>query len=89
MLVGVLFIPEPYSHPLIDVAMSPTYLLNFFINREMLDFLTVLMFGGPKQNDGPVLINILLVFWFFLSMILLFTFRYILKKVKQNKQHFK
>ena len=88
-LLNAFLIPEPFSHPFIYIAMSPTYLLNFFEHRALLDSLTIFMFGGQTQNDAPVLINILFIFWFFLSMILLFMLRRILRKIKKNKNSFK
>lgn len=70
MLINAFMIPEPYSHPLIYLAMAPSKLMPFFENRELMYTLTEFAFGRMTPNFAPIQILILVIFWFLLSLAL-------------------
>lgn len=63
-LVNAFLVPEPYSHPLINVAIAPTNLMPFLENRELMGELTVALFGRMTPNYAPITIVFLIFFWF-------------------------
>jgi hypothetical protein len=46
LLINAFIVPEPYSHPFIDVAIAPTKLMPFLENRELMRELTIFVFGS-------------------------------------------
>ena len=68
-LLNAFLVPEPYSHPLIHVAMAPTHLMPFLENRELLQNLTLWVFGRNTPNYAPILIVILIIFWFVITVV--------------------
>jgi len=69
LLFNAFVIPEPASHPLIYLAISPTKVMPFVENREFMRELTLAVFGRQTPNDAPVLILILIIFWFVVGVI--------------------
>ncbi|HEC04604.1 MAG TPA: hypothetical protein ENI84_00200 [Thiothrix sp.] len=70
LLANAFIIPEPYSHPLIKVAVAPTHLMPFLDDQELLKSLTMSIFGRITPNYAPITILILMVFWFSVSFLL-------------------
>jgi len=68
-LVNAFLVPEPYSHPLIYVAIAPTKIMPFLENRELMEKLTVALFGRMTPNYAPISIIFLIVFWFIVGAI--------------------
>ena len=69
LLVNAFAIPEPYSHPLINVAVAPTKLMPFLEERELMHELTLSVFGRMTSNYAPITTVILIAFWFFIGLI--------------------
>jgi len=67
-LVIAFVIPEPYSHPLINVAISPTKLMPFLEDRELMREFTISVFGRMTPNYAPITIVVLIIFWFFIGL---------------------
>ncbi len=67
LLVNAFLVPEPYSHPLIYVALAPTKLMPLLKNRELMGELTVALFGRMTPNYAPITIAFLIIFWFVLG----------------------
>jgi hypothetical protein len=76
-LLNAFAIEEPYSHPLMRVATFPAYLMPFLENRDFLKMLTLLVLGKQTANYAPIVILILIIFWFTFSILLTFMIRYI------------
>lgn len=68
-LFNAFVVPEPYSHPLIHVAIAPTNLMPFLENRELMHELTLLFFGRMTPNYAPMTIIFLIAFWFAIGLI--------------------
>ena len=66
-LVNGFLVPEPYSHPLIYVGLAPSKLMPFLENRELMTYLTELVFGRMTPNFSPIQAIFLIMFWFFSS----------------------
>ena len=49
-LFNAFVVPEPYSHPLINIAVAPTHLMPFLENKELLRELTQIVFGRQTAN---------------------------------------
>ena len=71
-LLNAFVVPEPYSHPLIYVAMAPTHLMPFLEDRELLQTLTLWVFGRGTPNYAPISIVILIIFWFVLTVVMFY-----------------
>jgi|GEM_PF-2594925 len=84
LLLNAFLIPEPYSHPLINIAIAPTHLMPFLEDRELLHKMTLLVFDRQTPNYAPITIIILIIFWFFTTIIMTFITRYIIKSKKSN-----
>lgn len=69
LLINAFLIPEPYSHPLINLAIAPSKLIPFFEERELMRGLTEFVFGRMTPNFAPIQILILVFFWFFISTV--------------------
>ena len=52
LLFNAFVVPEPYSHPLIHVAIAPTKLMPFLENRELMRELTLSVFGTISDLYG-------------------------------------
>jgi hypothetical protein len=74
LLVNAFLIPEPYSHPLIHVALAPTKLMPFLDNNELMHELTVVIFGRITPNYAPITILFLIAFWFLIGLACFFAF---------------
>jgi hypothetical protein len=83
-LVNAFVMPEPYSHPLINVATAPTKLMPFLENRKLLGELTQWVFGRQTPNYAPIITVILIVFWFVVSMMAFYLMRLLLPKKKNT-----
>ena len=70
LLLNAFLIPEPYSHPLIHIALAPSKIMPFLENRELMRGITELLFGKMTPNFAPIQILFLIVFWFFFSLAL-------------------
>ena len=68
LLLNAFLIPEPYSHPLIHIAIAPSKVMPFLENRELMGELTVYIFGRMTANFAPIQILFLIFFWFFFSL---------------------
>ena len=79
-LLNAFVVPEPYSQPLINVALAPTHIMPFLEDRELMAELTQWVFGRQTPNFAPITIVILAVFWFVISMVALFLVRRLLTK---------
>ena len=77
LLVNAFLIPEPYSYPLMKVAIAPTKLMPFLENRELMRELTLSVFGRMMPNFAPISILFLIVFWFFVGLLTSITVKYI------------
>lgn len=77
LLVNAFLIPEPYSHPLINVAIAPTKLMPFLENRELMHKLTLSVFGRMTPNYAPITILFLIVFWFIVGLLVSIPIKYI------------
>jgi len=84
LFVNVLLVPEPYSHPLINVAIAPTRLMPFLENGELLDKLTQWVFGRQTPNYAPITMVILNIFWFAISMVALYFVRLFMSRKKST-----
>lgn len=84
LLLNAFLIPEPYSHPLINIAIAPTHLMPFLEDRELLHKMTLWVFGKQTSNYAPITIIILIIFWFFATIIMTFIARYIIKNKQSN-----
>lgn len=69
LLANALLVPEPYSHPLIHVGLAPVKLMPFLEDRALLDSLGLMVFGRVTPNPAPVLVLVLMVFWFFVGLL--------------------
>ena len=69
LLVNAFLVPEPYSHPLIHVALAPAKLMPFLENRELMHDLTVAVFGRMTPNYAPIMILFLIAFWFLIGLV--------------------
>lgn len=69
LLVNAFLVPEPYSKPLINLAIAPTKLMPFLENRELMEALTVTLFGRMTPNYAPISIVFLIIFWFVVGLI--------------------
>ena len=83
-LLNAFVVPEPYSHPLINVALTPTHCMPFLADRELMRELTQWVFGRQTPNFAPITIVILVVFWFFISITVLFFIRRILARIARS-----
>lgn len=70
LLLNAFVIPEPYSHPLIEVALLPRYLMPFLEDRELMKTLTLLVFGRQTANYAPIALIFFSIFWFLVSLAL-------------------
>jgi hypothetical protein len=68
-LLNAFIVPEPYSHPLISVAIAPAKLMPFLENKELMRRLTVALFGRMTPNYAPIAIVFLVIFWFIVGVI--------------------
>jgi len=68
-LFNAFVVPEPFSHPLIDIAIAPTKLMPFLENRELMRALTMSVFGRMTPNFAPIIIIFLIAFWFAIGLI--------------------
>jgi hypothetical protein len=84
LLFNAIVVPEPYSHPLINVAIAPTYLMPFLENKELLKDFTQIVFGRETPNFAPITIVILIFFWFIISMVAFYCLRFSLNKWKNT-----
>lgn len=82
LLVNAFLIPEPYSHPLIHVALAPTKLMPFLENRELMGELTMALFGRMTPNYAPISIVFLIIFWSFVGAMVSLAFSKV--KVSSN-----
>ena len=69
-LFNAFVIPEPYSHPLINLAIFPLEFVPLMKNRELMNELTVFIFGKITPNYAPLGIIILIGIWFIISLII-------------------
>jgi len=69
LLINAFLVPEPYSHPLINLAIAPSRLITLFEDRELMRELTEFAFGRMTPNFAPIQILILVFFWFFISIV--------------------
>lgn len=83
-LFNAFVVPEPYSHPLINIAILPTHLMPYLENRELMSELTQNVFGRQTPNYAPIMIVILIIFWFVISMLVLYFVRLISDKWKNT-----
>ena len=74
LLANAFLVPEPYSHPLIHVALAPTKLMPFLDNRELMHEFTVAIFGRMTPNYAPITILFLIAFWFLIGLAGFFAF---------------
>jgi hypothetical protein len=70
LLINAFVIPEPYSHPLINVAIAPTKIMPFLEDRELMRELTISVFGRMTPNYAPITIVFLMGFWFIIGLLL-------------------
>lgn len=84
LLINAFLIPEPYSHPLINLAIAPSKLIPFFEDRELIRELTEFVFGHLTPNFAPIQIIILIIFWFFLSLGASALISYLRKRYKNS-----
>ena len=68
-LVNAFVVPEPYSHPLVNVALAPTKLMPFLEDRDLMHDLTVAVFGRMTPNYAPITILFLIAFWFAVGLV--------------------
>ena len=85
LLLNAFLIPEPYSHPLINVAIAPTHLMPFLEDKELLHKMTLRVFDRQTPNYAPITIVILIIFWFFTTIIMTFIVRHL---IKSKQSHF-
>jgi len=78
--VNAFIIPEPYSRPLIKIAVLPQKLMPFLENIEMMREITVLIFGKMTPKYATIGIIFLIIFWLIIGVILSVVIRTILKK---------
>lgn len=64
LLFNAAAIPEPYSIPLIYLAISPGNVLPFLQDRELMQELTLAVFGRQTPNYAPIQVLFLTLFWF-------------------------
>ena len=81
-LFNAFVIPEPYSHPLINVAIFPSEFIPIMENRELMRKLTVFIFGKMGPNYAPISITILIFFWFIISLFIGLCFKNGYRKYK-------
>jgi len=72
LLFNAFVIPEPYSHPLIEVALLPRYLMPFLEDKELMKTLTFLVYGRQTANYAPIALLFFSAFWFIVSIFLYF-----------------
>ncbi|GAB2192103.1 hypothetical protein MAH1_37120 [Sessilibacter sp. MAH1] len=82
LLVNAFLIPEPYSHPMIYVALAPSKLMPFLENRELMSNLTQALFGRMTPNFVPIQMVFLVLFWFVATVVCSVLFAYIKDKSK-------
>ena len=82
LIMNAFLIPEPYSHPLIYLSLAPTKIMPFLENRELMQDLTIVIFGRMTPNYAPTTIIFLIIFWFFIGILLslIYHFSLIFKK---------
>ena len=68
-LLNAFAVPEPYSHPLISIAIAPTKLMPFLEDRELLRELTIAVFGSMTPNFAPISVVCLVLFWFAVGVV--------------------
>ncbi len=83
LMVNAFLVPEPYSHPLLNVAITPTKLMPFLENRELMRELTLFVFGRMTPNYAPITIVFLVFFWFLVGVIASLLFSYIGERRRQ------
>ena len=59
-ILAAVFVPEPYSHPLIHAALSPGTLMPFLNGRMGRGIAEI---GHPPPHDAPIQVVILVLFW--------------------------
>ena len=69
LLFNAFIVPEPYSHPLIHIAIAPAKLMPILENHEFMRELTVLIFGKMTPNYAPIQIIFLIAFWFAIGVV--------------------
>lgn len=70
LLVCAFLIPEPYSHPFIYLGLASSKVMPFLENRELMSYLTEMVFGRMTPNFAPIQIIFLSVFWFAFSVLM-------------------
>ncbi|WP_317930567.1 hypothetical protein [Halioxenophilus sp. WMMB6] len=68
LLLNAFVVPEPYSHPLIHLGLAPVKLMPFLENRELMGYLTELVFRRMTPNYAPIQILFLSMFWVLASI---------------------
>ena len=84
LLLNAFVIPEPYSHPLIDIGLAPIKLMPFLESRELMSYLTQVLFGRMTPNFAPIQMIFLILFWFLISMAASILYTYIKDKHKNT-----
>jgi len=82
LLLCSFIIPEPYSHPFVEIAISPTNFIPLFENKELLEELTIMIYGHMTTNYAPISILLLNIFWFFASIFTFYLLRWVCYKCK-------
>ena len=69
LLVNAFLVPEPYSHPLIQVALAPTRLMRFLESEGLVRGFTIAIFGRMTPNFAPVTTLVLIGLWFIVGLV--------------------
>src|SRR5690606_37866999 len=69
LLVNAFLVPEPYSHPLIQVALAPTRLMPFLESEGLVRGFTIAIFGRMTPNFAPITILVLIGLWFIVGLV--------------------
>ena len=83
-LFNAFVIPEPYSHPLINVAIFPLEFIPIMENREFVNEMTIFIFGRMTANNAPLGIIILIVIWFVISVLFGLFLKNVYRKYKNT-----